>query len=307
MNIIFFGTPEFAANILDYLIDCNVNIVAVVTQSDKQRGKPSSVKLVSEKRLPSVEVFQPEKASAPEFIQKMKSFNPDLFVVVAYGKILRPSLLAVPSKDSINVHASLLPKYRGAAPIQRALIDGEKKTGITIMQIVSELDAGDMIAVKEIDISENMNFGDLHDLLCDAAKPLLLEVIKRYEKGIVNKVPQDNALATYAPKITAADQEIDFNRSANEVHNLIRGLSPVPGARCTMEINGAAKKIKLLESQIEPLNGKPGEILKCEKGNFIIACAIGSVSIKKLQIEGKKVVTLNEFISGIKDAIKIII
>lgn len=306
MNIIFFGTPEFAASILNYLIDNKVNIVAVVTQSNKDRGKPSEVKLVAEKRIPNIEIFQPEKASDPNFIESLKKYKPDLFVVVAYGKILRPALLALPSKDAINVHASLLPKYRGAAPIQRVLIDGEKKTGITIMQIANELDAGDMISVKEVSIDENMNFGELHDLLCDLAKPLLLEVIKQYEKGAVKKIPQDHKLATYAAKITPHDQEIDFNKPAKAVHNLIRGLSPIPGAWCKMEINGSLKKVKLLESQVGSSHGKPGEVLKCEKNNFIIACASGAVSIKKLQIEGKKVVTLNDFISGIKSLIKII-
>lgn len=306
MKIIFFGTPAFAANILDYLIDNKVNVVAVVTQSNKQRGNPSEVKIVAEKKIPSIEIFQPEKASDPDFIEKMKSYNPDLFVVVAYGKILRPSLLEVPFKDSINVHASLLPKYRGAAPIQRALINGEKKTGITIMKIVKELDAGDIIAVKEVDIDEKINFLELHDKLCAAAKPLLLEVIKQYEKGEVKKHPQNDLQATYASKITAEDLEIDFNKDAFVVHCLIRGLSPIPGARCSLEINNAPKKVKILESEVVLLTGMPGEVVSREKGNFIIACKKDAILIKKLQIEGKKPVSSSEFISGIKNPIKIL-
>lgn len=307
MNIVFFGTPDFAAKILEYLIDNRINIVAVVTQAEKLRGKPSEVKLVAEKRLPNIEIFQPEKASDIEFIKKIKTFSPDLFVVVAYGKILRPDLLDVPSKDAINVHASILPKYRGAAPMQRALINGEKKTGVTIMQMAKELDAGDIIAIKEVSIDDNMNFGELHDLLCDLAKPLLLDVIQKYEQGRVKKYPQNNLLATYALKITSEDQKINFNRPADKVHNLIRGLSPLPGAFCEMEINGSLKKVKLLESDVFPFFGKAGEILKFDRDNFVIACASGAVSIKRLQIEGKKVLKVNEFILGIKSPIKIIL
>jgi len=305
MKIVFFGTPSFAAHILDYLIDNKVNIVAVVTQSDKQRGNFSQVKIVAEKRLPNVEVFQPDKASDPQFIQAMKKFSPDLFVVVAYGKILRQALLDVPLKDAINVHASLLPKYRGAAPIQRALINGERKTGITIMKIAPGLDSGDIIATKEIDIDEKINFAQLHDILCEISKPLLLNVINQYEKGKVEKHPQDDSSATYASKITAEDQEINFDADALVVYNLIRGLSPLPGARCILVINNIEKKVKFLESEVVALAGAPGEILKFEKGNFIIGCKKDAISIKKLQIEGKKAVSVNEFISGIKNPIKI--
>jgi methionyl-tRNA formyltransferase len=174
------------------------------------------------------------------------------------------------------------------------------------MKIVQELDAGDIIAVKELDIDENLNFGMLHDMLCNIAKPLLLDVIKQYENGNVKKCPQEDSLATFAPKITAQVQELKFNLSATEVHNLIRGLSPFPGARCSMVINNQEKKVKILESEVMPLRGSPGEVLKCEKGQFIIGCGKDSISIKKLQIEGKKPVSAAEFISGIKNPVKII-
>lgn len=306
MKIIFFGTPKFASDILEYLIDQKINIVAVVTQSDKKRGNISPVKQIAERKIPNVEVFQPEKATDPAFIEEIKKFTPALFVVVAYGKILRPALLAIPTKGSINVHASLLPKYRGAAPIQRAIMEGEKKTGITIMEMSEGLDCGDIIAQKEVPIDEKMDFSHLHDELCNTAKPLLLEVIKDFEKGKIKKYPQDNSRATFAPKITIDDQEIDFSKEAFVIYNQIRALSPSPGARCTLEINGERKKMKIIECEKVDLKGEPKEILKFEKNDFIIACKKNSISIKKLQIEGKNIMSAAELIRGMKKSFKII-
>lgn len=306
MRIVFFGTPIFAANILEYLIDNNINIVAIVTQAAKGRGKPSAVKQIAEKKAPEKPIFQPEKATDPTFIELIKKLKPDLFIVVAYGKILRQSLLDIPLKDAINIHASILPKYRGAAPIQRALMDGEKKSGITIMEMTRELDAGDIISIKEVQIDENMNFGELHDKLCEVSKPLLLDVIKMYEKGEIKKILQNESLVTYASKIISEDLEIDFNNDAINVHNQIRGLSPYPGARCSIEINGAIKKVKILESKVISLDGTPKQILSFSKDDFTVACKKNAISINKLQIEGKTCVSIADFIRGVKKAVKII-
>ena len=307
MKVIFFGTPTFAANILNYLIDNNVNIIAVVTQSDKRRGKIPEVKKVAEQRIPNVPIYQPEKATDPTFIETMKGYNPDIFIVVAYGKILRQALLDVPKIDSINIHASILPKYRGAAPIQRVLMDGERKTGITIMQMTAGLDSGDIIATDEMAVDKNMNFGLLHDNLSEIAKPLILKVLADYERGNVKKISQDDLKSTYALKIMAEDMDIDFNRDATSIHNQIRALTPSPGARCTIEINGNKKIVKIFESEVISCEGeKAKNILEFEKDNFIVACKKDAISIKKLQVEGKKGVSVDDFIRGIRNPIKII-
>lgn len=306
MKIVFFGTPAFAGEILEYLIDNKVNIVAVVTQSDKSRGNTSQVKEISERKLPEIRVFQPEKATDPSFIEALRKYEPDLFVVVAYGKILRQNLLDIPLKGAINVHASLLPKYRGAAPIQRALWAGEPNTGISIMMMTAGLDSGDVIATEEVEIDEAMNFEQLEKKLCSVAKPLLLEVLKNFEKGKVTLNPQKEYLASYAAKISAPDLNINFNQAAYAVHNQIRALSPVPGARCSMKINGLIKSVKILESAVVFKKGKAKEVLAFTKEDFIVACEKNAIAIKRLQIEGKKIVSTAEFIRGIKSQIEIL-
>jgi methionyl-tRNA formyltransferase len=277
-----------------------------VTQSEKSRGNISSVKAVAEKKLPGIPIYQPEKATDPLFIQEMKNFQPDLFVVAAYGKVLRQPLLEIPSKGAINVHTSLLPKYRGAAPIQRAIMNGEKITGVTIMMMTAGLDSGDIIATKELPLDDKISFGELQDNLREVAGPILLNVLKMFERGAVKTYPQDESLATYAPKITPEDLNIDFNKDAFSIHNLIRALSPLPGARCSMKIKDSVKTVKIIESDIVFFNGQPGEILKFEKEIFLIGCKKNAIAIKKLQVEGKKVVTSGEFISGIHGSIEIV-
>lgn len=305
IRIIFFGTPSFASNILEYLIEKNLNIVGIVTQPDdfqKRRGNPSKVKETAQKYLPKVKIFQPKKASDPEFIQEMKDLKPDLFVVAAYGKILRQNLLDVPKLDCINVHASLLPKYRGAAPIARAIMNGDIETGITIMKMVLEMDAGDIIKTAKIAISENMNALELENEMCKVAGPLLINVINDYVNNKVNFIKQDNNLVTFAPKIESKDIYIDWNDDAKNIYNKIRALSPNIGARCFIGINDNKKQLKIFRAAIINKQLKIKECL-INDNSIIVGCKKNALQLLEIQLEGKKKILTSQFITGIKSPI----
>lgn len=299
MKIVFFGTPLFAAEVLRFLIQKKVQISAVVTQTDKAQKRsseklPSPVKKVALELLKTVPILQPEKASSEEFLEALKALKADLYVVVAYGKILPEKLLSIPPLGCINAHASLLPKYRGAAPIQRCLMNGEKETGIAIQKMVKEMDAGDVILSSKVLISEDMNLAELQEELCQKAKEVLLEVIHMYEKGIPDSVPQNHSEATFAPKILSEDAEIHWDHSSEEIHNLIRSISPKPGAWCVRE-NGF--KIKVLKSKpVDGLSGKSGEIISRKDG--IVACGKGALKLISVQPEGKKVMSWDDYSRG---------
>lgn len=303
MNIVFFGTSAFAARVLRDLIHQNVNICAVVTRPDKPKGRslnllPPPVKEEALKH--SLPIYQPPKASTPEFAEILKNHKPDLFVVVAYGEIIKTLILDIPKKGCINVHASLLPKYRGASPIQRVLMNGEKETGITIMQMVLEMDAGDMLSVVKTPIAEEMTFCELDQKLSEIAVPALVEVIHQIDKGCPSSVPQDHALATFAPKLTAAEEEIHWDRPARELHNLIRALSPFPGAWCFVQIGSEKKRLKIkLSKVLSHMQGKPREILSSSKQELIIACGQGALQLLQVQLEGKKVMSIKDFLQGL--------
>lgn len=299
-RVVFFGTPRFAATILSYLLEQGVNIVACVTKPDKPQGRSSTLvsppvkKIALEHNLP---LFQPLKASTPEFAEEMRRFQPDLFVVVAYSEIFREILLTLPPLGCINVHASLLPKYRGAAPIQRAVMAGERETGVTIMRMVKELDAGEMYAVGKMAIGPEMTSGEVFEELAKVGGVELLKVVKRFEEGEVAGVAQDHSQATFAPKVTPQEGEIDWNRSAQELHNHIRGVTPKPGAWCWVEVKGERKRLAVKKACISNLNGRPGVIL--DGPGLIIACREGALSLLEVQLEGKKSLSTSEFLRGI--------
>lgn len=304
MKVIFFGTPGFAASVLDYLCQNGVEVVAVVSKPDKAKGRSTKlvatpVKVVAE-RL-SIPLFQPEKASADEFIECMKGYDADLFVVVAYGEIMKQALLDVPRLASINAHASLLPKYRGAAPIQRAVINDEEETGITIMHMAKKMDAGDIIKMSALKIGSEDTFGEVEKGLCELSCHLLLEVIHDFEKGIEERTVQDESLVTFAPKIELEDCEINWNASAQEIHNLVRGVNPYPGAWSFVNLRGETKRLKIVKTRIvdEELNLKTGEIMVDRKRGVFIGCGQGVLSLELLQLEGKRVMTAIEFASGV--------
>lgn len=301
MKIIFFGTPSFAAECLQYLLSHHVEVAAVVTQPDRAKGRslqltPSPVKGVSlEKSLP---LFQPEKASDPLFLETLATFQADLFVVVAYGQILSQKLLDIPPLGCINVHASLLPKYRGAAPIQRCLMDGEKETGIAIQKMVRQLDAGDVIATSKTAIPLEMTFSELEAKLIELANPLLLQVIHQYGKGVPAATPQNHNLATYASKIELEEGEIHWNHPASKIHNTIRAFSPKPGAWCWIYSSGDKKRLKILRSRPVSNQGAAGQLLSSEG---VIACGEGAIELLEVQPEGKKGMKAADWLRGQKN------
>lgn len=310
MRIIFFGTPNFAAEILKDLIQKKADIIAVVSQPDRPKGRSKKltttpVKEISTTSLPDIPIFQPEKASNPEFIRQIEGLKADLFVIVAYGQILKQELLDAARVDAINVHASLLPKYRGAAPIQRALMAGDKKTGITIMEVVREMDAGDMLLQVPVEILEEMNFGQLENKLCETGKRTLWESIEAIEKKNVKRLPQDPAKVTYAPKLQPEERQISWNRPALEISNRIRALSPQPGAWTWMEQNTERKRLKILSAKIIHEKRKPGELL-LEDGRVIVGCAEDSIELVQVQPEGNKVLSAAEWVRGCKEKITIV-
>jgi methionyl-tRNA formyltransferase len=304
VKVVFFGTSPFAARIFSFLIEKGLDIVAVVTRPDKPKGRsqellPPPVKERALQLKPTLPIYQPVKASTPEFASVLKQHDPDLFVVVAYGEIIKTMLLELPKSGCINIHASLLPKYRGAAPIQRVLMAGEKETGVCIMDMVLEMDAGDIYQAVKMDIPETMTFGELDLQLSELAGPALLDVIRGIEKGLAKKTPQNHAKATLAPKLKAEEEKITWSLPAHQIHNLIRALSPTPGAWCWVDLGSQQKRLKIKRSEVVSGQGNPGESLIFNKHEWVVACGKGALRFLEVQLEGKKTMPIEEFLRGL--------
>ena len=300
MRLIFMGTPDFAVFSLNALIEAGHEIVAVVTQPDKPKGRgytltPPPVKVCAAER--GIPVYQPSTLKDEAFASLLAELNPEAIVVVAYGKILPESVLRFPKYGCINVHGSLLPEYRGAAPMQRAIMDGKAVTGITTMYMDVGLDTGDMLLKKEIAIEENDNFETIHDKLGVCGGDLIVQTMEMLQSQTAPRIPQDESLATYAAKITKDDCRLTFDADATEVHNRIRGLSPVP-LSFTHTHNG--KLLKITESRRtsdEKSHSCPGEILSLD-GGITVACRTGSVVLTGVLPEGKSRMSAEDFIRG---------
>ena len=304
MRILFMGTPDFALFSLKALCEAGENVIGVVTQPDKPKGRgytltPPPVKVYAlEKGLP---VYQPATLRGEEFAALLDTLAPELIVVVAYGKILPENVINYPKYGCINVHGSLLPKYRGAAPMQRAIMDGDKVTGITTMYMDVGLDTGDMLLKSEIVIEENDNFETIHDKLGACGADTLIRTVEGLKAGTVVREKQDDSLSTYAAKIEKADCLIDFTKSAEEVHNQIRGLSPIP---LSFTHTADGKLLKVTEAKISSREGQKGEIgriLSLENG-IEVACGSGSVLLLGVLPEGKGRMSAADFIRGRKVA-----
>jgi methionyl-tRNA formyltransferase len=311
MNIVFFGTSNFASTLLDCLLKAKLNIVAVVTRTDKPQGRSLKVSSPPVKELiaqsyPDLPILQPLKASTPEFADLLKKFNPDLFIVADYGEILKSLVLDMPFLGAINVHGSMLPKYRGAAPIQRSLINGDLKTSVSIVKMVLALDAGDVLAHEEIDLPPSMTFGELAQKMSLLSCPLLIKVIGQIKAGTLHPVPQDPSDVTLAAKITPAETEIKWNRSATEIHNLIRGISPQPGAWCWVQVGADKKRLKIKRSEVVENKGYFGENLVFSDKEWIVACGTGALKLLEVQLEGKKSLPIGEFLRGFHEPCKIL-
>lgn len=306
MKILFMGTPDFALFSLRALVEAGENIIGVVTQPDKPKGRgytltPPPVKVYAlEKNIP---VYQPNTLRGEEFANLLAELSPDLIVVVAYGKILPANVLEFPKYGCINVHGSLLPAYRGAAPMQRAIMEGQSETGITTMMMDVGLDTGDMLLVGKVSIEENDNFETIHDKLGECGAETLLKTLEELRAGTLIRQKQDDSLATYAAKIEKADCVIDFTKSANEVHNQIRGLSPIPLA-FTYTPDG--KMLKVCATEVAKREGTlapAGTVLSLAGCKIEVACGVGSVSILSVLPEGKKRMAASDFINGRKIAV----
>ena len=303
MNIVFMGTPDFAVPCLKALIDSDNKVTGVFTQPDKPKGRgykltPPPVKVLAEEN--NIPVFQPTSLKkgedAENALKTLKELSPDLIVVVAYGKILPKEVLDVPKLYCMNVHASLLPKYRGAGPIQWSVLNGEKETGVTTMLMAEGLDTGDMLIKKSTEIGENETASELHDRLSLIGAELLIETINAIKRGEVTPVEQNDDESSYSPMLTKDMCPIDFNKTAREIHNQIRGLSDWPSATAIM----GEKRIKIYKSHIvENVKGTVGEIVDADK--FIVCCGDNNgIAVDEIQAEGGKRMKTADYLRGNK-------
>ena len=300
MKIIFMGTPDFSVGTLEALVEAGHEVVLAVTQPDKPKGRGKEMQFTPVKECAlahNIPVYQPKKIREPECIEELKKYQADVCVVVAFGQILPKEILEMTLYGCINVHASLLPKYRGAAPIQWAVIKVEKVSGVTTMQMDEGLDTGDMLEKVEITLDKKETGGSLFDKLAITGGSLILETLEKLENNTALTTPQDDDKSTYAGKITKELGHIDFTKSAEEIERLIRGLNPWPSA--FSHLNG--KTLKIWEASVEEENGEkkaPGTVLQADAKVFRIQTGDGIQKIATLQIEGKKRMDAQAFLRG---------
>lgn len=299
LRIIFMGTPEFAVPSLRLLIENNESVVAVVTQPDRPKGRgrklsPSPVKVLAQQA--GIDVLQPTKVKTAEFLDLLRSYQPDVILVAAYGRILTPEVLSLPRLGCINVHGSILPKYRGAAPIQVAILRGEREAGVTIMQMDSGLDTGDMLLVGSLPISDQDTSASLIPRLAELGGSLLLQALGLLAKGQLKPKKQDDSQATLAPPLTKEDGVIQWQNSAFAISCQIRALDPWPNAYTMLQ----GKKIKLFcPSVITEANpGQPGVIVSADKKGLVIACGQNQILIAEIQADGGKRMPVHAFLLG---------
>ena len=298
MNVVFMGTPEFAVPTLEALVKEH-NVSAVVTQPDKPkgRGKKMMFSAVKEKALEyGLTVYQPEKVKDSDFVQVLKELAPDIMVVVAFGQILSEEILNIPKYGCINVHGSLLPEYRGAAPIQWSIIHGREYGGVTTMYMAKGLDSGDMILKAQEKIRDDDTYGSLYDRLSVIGADLLIKTLELIESGEAPRTPQNEAEATAAPMITREMEHIDWNKRAVDIVNLIKGLNPQPVAHTLLK--GEKLKIWFAEKEGKGYTGTPGEIVDVRKKDFVVMTADGAVAVKEVQAQGGKKMTTDAYMRG---------
>ncbi|NFF59917.1 methionyl-tRNA formyltransferase [Clostridium botulinum] len=299
MKIVFMGTPEFAVPSLEAIID-NFGVEAVFTQPDRPKGRGKKVAMSPVKEVAlknNIEVCQPTKLkNESEFIEKLKNIEPDFIIVVAYGQILPKEVLEIPKYACINLHASLLPKYRGAAPLNWVIINGEKKSGNTTMLMDVGLDTGDMLMTQEVEINEDMTAGELHDILMNQGGELLVETINKMVKGEINPQKQDESSTCYASMLDKNMAFIDWKNSAKNIHNLIRGLNPWPVAYT--HYNDKAMKIYKSQMLNEKSDKEPGTIIEVSKNGLKVVCGDGTLLVEEIQFPGKKSLRVEEYIRG---------
>jgi methionyl-tRNA formyltransferase len=296
LRTVFFGSPEFAVPTLRALLEAH-EVVAVVTQPDKPAGRgrkvvPPAVKLVAE--AAGIPVLQPRSARTEELLAALRALAPDVAVVVAYGKILPQAVLDVPRHGCLNVHASLLPRYRGAAPIQWAILRGESETGITIMKLDAGMDTGPMLLSRAVAIRDDDTAGTLAARLAPIGAELMVVALERLQAGALVELPHDHALATHAPPLTKEQGRIDWTRPAREVRDLVRGVDPWPGAYTNLGM----ETLKVWGARLADGRGRPGEVLEVERDGLVVACGEGAVSLAELQLPARKRLTARALVAG---------
>ncbi|WP_315459853.1 methionyl-tRNA formyltransferase [uncultured Streptococcus sp.] len=297
-KLIFMGTPDFSAAVLNGLLDdSNYDVLAVVTQPDRAVGRKKEIKMTPVKEVAlahNLPVYQPEKMSDSEEMAELMTLGADGIVTAAFGQFLPTKLLD--SVDfAVNVHASLLPKYRGGAPIHYAIINGEEEAGVTIMEMVKKMDAGDMIAKASTPITDDDNVGTMFEKLAVIGRDLLLKTLPDYIAGNIKPEPQDESKATFSPNITPEQERIDWNKSARDVFNHIRGLYPWPVAHTLLD----GKRFKIYEATLAEGHGKPGEIIEKGKKSLVVATGDGAISLKTVQPAGKPRMSVVDFLNGV--------
>ena len=299
MRVIFMGTPDFAVPSLEALLTKH-EVVLVVTQPDKPKGRgkkmvPTPVKACALEH--GIPVLQPEKVKEPEFVEQLRSYEPDLIAVTAFGQILSEPILEMPKYGCINVHGSLLPKYRGAAPMQWSIIDGEKVTGITTMYMAKGLDSGDMLLKAEVEITDEDTFATIHDKMAVTGANLLLDTLDQLEAGTLERIPQDHDAATYAPMITKETGHIDWSKNRQDIINLIRGLNPVPAAYTIYE-EEVLKIFGASLSDVQANSAANGEIVAVVKKGLVVKCGDGCLLITEVQARGGKRMMTDAYLRG---------
>lgn len=301
MKIVFMGTPDFAAGALEALIKAGHEITAVVTQPDKAKGRSKELQFPPVKECAlahNIPVMQPVKIKTPEAMAELAKYEADIFIVAAFGQILSQTILDMPKYGSLNIHASLLPKYRGASPIQQVIIDGEEETGITIMQMDAGIDTGDMLYKRSIAIEDTDTYETLHDKLKVLGGEAIVEALELLEDGALVPEPQNEELSSHVTLISKEMGNIDFTKAAVEIERLIRGLNPWPSAYTFYK----GKQMKVWEAAVEEktANALPGTVAEVTKDTIKVACGEGLLCIKSLQLEGKKRMSAHDFLLGVK-------
>ncbi len=304
MKIVFMGTPDYAAVSLQALIDGGYEITGVVTQPDRPKGRSGApvYSPVKETALAAgIPVFQPERIKRPEAVEQLRAFPADLFVVAAFGQILSREILEMPMYGCINIHASLLPKYRGASPIQRVILDGEEKSGVTIMQMDEGIDTGDILYQKELLLDPEETFESLHDRLAILGGEAITEALSLLEKGELQPVPQGEEGACYAKLISKEDGRMEFDRRAAQLHAQVRAMNPWPGAYCHLG-DKMLKIWKARPAEASPEAGQeaqgPGTVLQADHGRILVSTGEGALELLELQLEGKKRMSVTDFLNG---------
>ena len=299
MKVVFMGTPDFAVPCLQKIIDEGHKVIGVVTQPDKPKGRGKKLSMPPVKELAlkyDIPVYQPLKARDEEFVEILKNLNPDIIIVVAFGQILPKSILDIPKYGCVNVHASLLPRYRGAAPLNWVIINGEEKTGVTTMYMDEGLDTGDMILKSEIPLDDKITAGELHDKMMIDGANLLKETMDLIEKGEAPREKQNDDDTCYSPIMKKTLGNIDWSKSAKDIHNLVRGVNPWPSAYTTY--NGNTMKVWETNVLDNVSDKTPGTIISVDKDGIKVSTGKGIINIKEIQMAGKKRVKVQEYIKG---------